>query len=266
MLNNVECGGVGSDSLAHPLYNSNNLTNSYGPKAKCGTQHTDTKALNNYGLFVMADNPAPHHPSLPPTKPISTWHILIIVGLVSLTSIGFVVGVAAYYAYQGEVLPTSAAEKRIVVTASDAQQFIANFVVRHDAETLTKTKFPDESISVDYAYDHPQDDSQLLINCRVTIYKTSSEAEQAFDLQSKVTSWTLGEGTLAEQEWFKVGDKPFMATVQNKDGVIMGNYVTYIRDNRVFTLQIYGLGFEDPIAMNQLIAPIVNAIDAYSTE
>jgi len=57
-----------------------------------------------------------------------------------------------------------------------------------------------------------------------------------------------------------------MATVQNKDGVIMGNYVTYIRDNRVFTLQIYGLGFEDPIAMNQLIAPIVNAIDAYSTE
>ncbi|MFT5522078.1 MAG: hypothetical protein ACI9G1_000034 [Pirellulaceae bacterium] len=252
--------------LADPLYNSHNLTNSYGPIAKHVMQTLSMTVLKNYELFAMTDNLTPHHPSLPPIKQTSIWHIIAIVGVLSFISVGFIVGVVAYYAYSGESLPTSSAEKRIVVTASDAQQFLANLVVRHDAETITKTRYPDGSISIDYSYSHPQDDAQLMINCQVTIYKSVFEAEEAFALQSRLTNWTLGEGTLEKQDWFTVGDESYFATVHNAEGAIVGNYFTYIQGDRVFSLQIYGIGFEDAIAMNQLIGPVYNAIEAYSPE
>jgi hypothetical protein len=198
---------------------------------------------------------------------------LLILGLIIGIPVGCIAllgGLGWLYLATAKDVAILPKDEAVVVQVEDVRQYLGEkFTPLASAETIKKSRYFDGSHEIDYTYDHPRDGQQTLyLSNTVGIERDVSEAIGNYHgsrVAIRATMSVLGETKLTHtdrNDLFRWGDDSSLSIISS-DGEPVGNLFCARKGNRVFTLLMVGLYFDDAEGIRNLLGPKLAQLEKY---
>lgn len=221
----------------------------------------------------------PAHPRYRPTprpaprrsRPQPWFWILILVPVGIVASLGVVVGLGALFNMTGTNVALAAGERELVVDISHLRGWIPGYTPNPAGETLSKTRYIDDSFEIEYVYDLPEDDEAPYLSYTVTFEPSESDASTTYVSLwggTKVAFYVFGEVQVEVQEKneiFRWGDESRFGLLLAGDRPF-GNVFVAKKGKRVVYLLVSGIYFDDSESFSDFLTPYLDRLDTFSAE
>jgi hypothetical protein len=179
-----------------------------------------------------------------------------------------VVGLGALFNMTGTSVALASGERELVVDISHLQGYLENYTPNPAGESLSKTRYIDDSFEIEYVYDLPQDNDAPYLSYTVTFEPSESDANTTYVSLwggTKVAFYMFGDVKVDVQEKneiFRWGD-------QSRFGVLFagdrpfGNVFVAKKGKKVVYLLISGIYFDDPDVFSEFLTPYLERLDAF---
>lgn len=211
-------------------------------------------------------------PPMPPPPPQpkkkgKAWKIVLLVIGIPLLLLGSLFGCGMLYEWTAKDMPIRPEDRAVVFQASDLAPWMdASFEVLESAVTLTKRKYLDGAITLEYTYEPPNDGSPF-IYCSLTVEESASDAKAAYIGMGVGESLVMSFEDVDAQErddLFRGGDaSTFGLLVDEESKEPFGNFFRCRVGSRVVDLYTGGLYFDDAESVKALLDPVIERIRGY---
>jgi hypothetical protein len=155
--------------------------------------------------------------------------------------------------------PISEAEKDLLLQVKDLSQFNVTIGNLQTAETFKYTYYGAGEWEVKYMYDSPNtpDITPLYLVSRVEFEKSDNEAISTFNqgiLAYKGGGMIGGLRIVRSLKLFQWGDQSYSAYLEKNDTRV-GNLIVVRKGNKIFSLILSGLYFDNAEYVKQLLIP-----------
>lgn len=204
-------------------------------------------------------------------RPRAWLWITILVPLGIVASLGLVVGLGALFNMTGTSVALAASERDLVVDISHLKGWMEGYTPNLAGETVSKTRYIDDSFEIEYVYDLPEDEKAPYLSYTVTFEPNETDASTTYVSLwggTKVAFYVFGEVQVEVQEKneiFRWGD-------QSRFGLLLaesrpfGNVFVAKKGKRVVYLLVSGIYFDDTDSFSQFLAPYLERLDAFPVE
>jgi hypothetical protein len=154
-------------------------------------------------------------------------------------------------------------DREVLVVAAELAPLI-DFVLRSDAEAVSKTRYVGGRTELAYEYAHPDSSSPFHLRSRVIV---ADDRAAARSLYQQLAS-QLGAGASADLVWmernrsFSWGDASQYGVFLD-DGRLVGQRLACRRGEKVFYLELSGVGLDDS-QFTELVAASLQLLESYS--
>jgi hypothetical protein len=172
---------------------------------------------------------------------------------------GFLV-VGMWRGWPSRVTPS---DREVLVVAAELAPLF-DFVLRSDAEAISKTSFLGGRTELEYDYAQPDPTSPFQLHSRVIV---ASDRAAARSLYQQLAS-QLGAGASVDLAWierqgsFSWGDASRYGVFLD-DGKVVGQRLACRRGEKVFYLELSGIGLDDS-QFTELVAASLQSLESYS--
>lgn len=164
-------------------------------------------------------------------------------------------------------LPVTARDREALLTATDLQRVVPGFVLRTDAESLTKVQAHNGRVELVYAYEHLDENLPLLLSCLIIVEPTRNDARVSFaellarapDAAARLESGLTFEPHNDVYTW---GDVSNFAVV-TKLGQPRGFFYACRQGERIFSVQFLGRDSLGQDRFLEMLGPYLENLDAY---
>lgn len=216
--------------------------------------------------------PLRHRPTPRPTprkaRPRPWLWILILLPVGIAATLGAVVGLGALFNMTGTSVALAAGERDLVVDISHLQGWMKDYAPNPAGETLSKTRYIDDSFEIEYVYDLPQDDEAPYLSYTVTFEPDESDASTTYVSLwggTKVGFYVFGDVQVEVQEKneiFRWGDESRFGLLRTGDRPF-GNVFVAKKGKRVVYLLVSGIYFNDSESFSDFLTPYLEKLDAF---
>jgi len=210
-------------------------------------------------------------PAAPRARPRPWLWILLLVPVGIVASLGAVVGLGALFNLTGTEVALAAGERELIVDISHLQGWMEGYTPSPAGETLSKTRYIDDSFEIEYVYDLPEDDEAPYLSYTVTFEPNPSDASTTYVSLwggTKVAFYVFGEVQVEVQEkneLFRWGDESRFGLLL-AEGRPFGNVFVAKKAKRVVYLLVSGIYFDDSQSFSDFLTPYLERLDAFAAE
>jgi hypothetical protein len=194
--------------------------------------------------------------------------LLLLIPLGLLGVLAAFVGAGALYLFSATEEEVTAKDRQLVVDVEALAEWIGDYVPDPRNETITKTRYIDRSLEIEYVYDGGADESEPYLQCCVSWEPKLGDARAGY-----VAMWggaKLGITYLAETEaevverndLFRWGDQSRFGII-TADGAPCGNIFIARKGRFVFLLAIGGVYFDEGQAFGEWVTPALSGLEHY---
>lgn len=159
----------------------------------------------------------------------------------------------------------------MLVTFDDLNMFdIGDFETESCESYMSKTNI-DGSLEIEYEFDSAKNENNtdyLLISSQVEVNESIREAKESFRLT--IDAFRLGLSIsnkslklVEDKELFKWGDEYYSSYIVANDNIV-GNLITARKDNKIFSLILMGIYFDDKDLLMELLGSKLSFISEYN--
>jgi hypothetical protein len=159
----------------------------------------------------------------------------------------------------------------MLVTFDDLNMFdIGDFETESCESYMSKTNI-DGSLEIEYEFDSAKNGNNrdyLLISSQVEVNESIREAKESFRLT--IDAFRLGLSIsnkslklVEDKELFKWGDEYYSSYIVANDNIV-GNLITARKDNKIFSLILMGIYFDDKDLLMELLGSKLSFISEYN--
>lgn len=194
--------------------------------------------------------------------------VLVIIGVAVVGMIGmcgFFALIAVYWG-SGKEEPVTAQDRRVVFQINELADWVEGFEPDPNLESTVKTKYLDNSFDIAYEYDDPAEESPYLASS-VAIEKNVADAVSSYSgIWGGVRVGTMFGDVDVEfvprDDLMSWGDKSEFVILKS-DGAPFGNMFVTRKGTKVFFVIFGGVYFDDPVAIRELLTPVLRRLDQY---
>lgn len=197
--------------------------------------------------------------------------ILILIPLGLVAALGAIVGLGALFNLTGTNVALAAGERELVVDITHLQGWMEGYTPNLTGESLSKTRYIDDSFEIEYVYDVPEDDEAPYLSYSVTFEPSVSDASTTYVSLwggTKVAFYVFGEVQVEVREMneiFRWGDESRFGLLLAGDRPF-GNVFVAKKGKRVVYLLVSGIYFDDSESFSGFLTPYLEKLDAFSVE
>ena len=169
-----------------------------------------------------------------------------------------------YFAFAYEIEePVTEKDRQVVVTAERVALITGVTLTDATAGRYRKIRHLDGSRELTYEYDSDDDFS---VNCEITVERSAKDATMSYAGQrwgTKIDYQLGGAVQQTERNYlWRWGDDSTCALLKVDDQEV-GNLFMARKGRRFFTLTIIGVSFDEPAAIRDLLAPMLQRLENY---
>ena len=194
--------------------------------------------------------------------------LLFLIPMGIVATLGFVVGLGIVFNMTGEVTTPSEEEQALVLNIDHVTGWMADYRPDLGRETLTKTRYVDDSYEIEYTYDVPEDDAAPYLSYTLTFEPSSSDATTTYASYwggTQVAFMMFGavDVTVEENnELFNWGDQSRFG-ILTSEGKPFGNVFVARKESLVVYFILSGIYFDDPEEIDALLEPYLTKLQTY---
>lgn len=211
-----------------------------------------------------------HRPAAPKSRRAWLWTI-VLTPVAIIGTIGFVLSLGVLFNMTGEELELTAPERELVLDIAHLSVWLGEYAPDTASETVTKTRYIDDSYEIEYVYDVPEDDAAPYLTYTLAFEQNTSDATTTFHSYwggTKVAFYVFGDVDISveeKNELFAWGEESTFGVLQ-ADGVPFGNVFIAKKGETVVYLLVSGLYFDDTETISELLSPLLQKLDQYTPE
>jgi hypothetical protein len=208
---------------------------------------------------------------LPRSRPRPWLWILILVPVGIVASLAAVLGLGALFNLSGTDVALADGERELVLDISHLTGWIPGYTPDLAGETITKTRYLDDSFEIEYEYDLPQNEEAPYLSYNLTFEPSESDASTTYVSLwggTKVAFYVFGEIQVEveeKNELFRWGDQSRFGLLL-AEGKPFGNVFVAKKGKRVVYLLVSGIYFDDSENVTAFLAPYLERLDAFAAE
>ncbi len=210
-------------------------------------------------------------PAPPPKKRWSAFWVTLIVLAGSLVLlVGLFVLAVALYIFTAQQEEMTATERSMLLDIEELAPTMIDFDPAPAHETVLKQRYYNGTFEIDYVYDDLSDETSPFLNYNITFEVRVSDAIASYHSMWTALTFTMSavsEGEMSIQDrdhLFSWGDQSRFVIV-TIDGLPVGNLFIARKGERIVSLILTGVYFDDSIAISELLLPQLNELDQYQT-
>ena len=182
--------------------------------------------------------------------------VAAILGGLALLAVLGIVGLGVLFVMSAEDLPVEAADRELVLTASDLVPFFEDFAPDAVYESFEKLRYMDDSEDLSYEFDSPVEDEPY-ISVTITWEPSRSDANMTYDLEwsASILGMNIADSTIDIEEdssFYTAGDRSRFGTMVY-DGDHVGHMFVAQKGNTVYAYMISGFLLEDPDLWHEML-------------
>jgi hypothetical protein len=181
-----------------------------------------------------------------------------------------VIGLGALFNLTGTNVALAAGERDLVLDIAHLTSWMSEYTPDPAAESVSKTRYIDDSYEIEYVYDVPEDDGAPYLSYTVTFEPTAGDATTTY-----VSLWggtrfgfyVFGEVQVEVQEkndLYQWGDESRMGLLL-ANGQPFGNVFVARKGKRVVYLLVSGVYFDDKESLTELLSPYMARLEAFES-
>ena len=208
---------------------------------------------------------------LPRSRPRPWLWILVLIPAGIVASLAAVLGLGALFNLSGTNVALAAGERELVLDISHLTGWIPGYTPDLAGETVTKTRYLDDSFEIEYEYDLPQDGEAPYLSYNLSFEPSESDASTTYVSLwggTKVAFYVFGEVQVEveeKNELFHWGDQSRFGLLL-AEGKPFGNLFVAKKGKRVVYLLVSGIYFNDSDDVSAFLAPYLERLDAFAAE
>ena len=212
-----------------------------------------------------------HGPAAPKARRAWLW-IVLLTPVAIIGTIGFVLSLGVLFNMTGEELELTAPERELVLDITHLSMWLGEYAPDAAAETVTKTRYIDDSYEIEYVYDVPEGDAAPYL----TLY---SRLRAEYERRDDHVSLLLGrdQGRLLrirrrrhlggrEERALRMGRRIQIPHPRSGGGAFSATCSSRKRAKTVVYLLVSGLHFDDTETVSALLSPLLQKLDQYTPE
>jgi hypothetical protein len=210
------------------------------------------------------DRPPKNMQRSSPKPRVWLW-LAVLTPLAAIGTAVALVGLGAVFNASGRDEALLASERALLLDIDHVARWMDGYVPDPGAEATSKTRFVDDSYTIDYVYDDPNDQNAPYLAYAITVEASVSDARTTY-----LSTWGgtevgfyFGEGNVEvreSSELFTWGDASKFALLTS-DGVPFGNVFLARGGNKVVHLLLTGVYFDEAESIEMLLSPYLNSLD-----
>jgi len=182
-------------------------------------------------------------------KKIGIGLLVVFASIVSLMTCG------SLFLWTAKDLDVTAGDRALLLTADSLEPYFEDYQAIVGAATVSKKKYLDHSIALEYEYDSPEED-QPYLTVTITHDRKSSDADLTFSLAWKAMALGMGlqdVDVVADEVPLALGDRSRTGTLVS-DGGTIGNLLVIDLDNCTYEILLAGFTIDDSDVWLELLA------------
>lgn len=143
-----------------------------------------------------------HGPAAPKARRAWLW-IVLLTPVAIIGTIGFVLSLGLLFNMTGEELELTAPERELVLDITHLSMWLGEYAPDAAAETVTKTRYIDDSYEIEYVYDVPEDDAAPYLTYTLAFEQNTSDATTTYHSYwggTKVAFYVFGDVDISVEE------------------------------------------------------------------
>jgi len=209
------------------------------------------------------EEPYPHR-----RKKSKVWIVLLLVIGIPVTLVLGIVTLGVLFYATAKDLPITPADRSVLPTAAYLSDWFEDFDPTAGTETLTKKRFLDRSIDLDYTYEDADDaDPFVYITCTVTVDTKPSDARITYEAGSAGSSIGLGITGVTRQErndLFSWGERSRCGILVGELDQPVGNQFICLSGTKTFEWLVVGVYWDDGEALAEVLEPLLSRLATWA--
>ena len=210
---------------------------------------------------------------MPKAKGSASKVVLVVMGLTVVSAVVtcgglavMLVGGGVLFALATSEEPVTAQERSVVMDIEHLAQWM-DYTPDKRGESLTKTRYIDDSYDVEYEFDLPDDPDAPFLSCTVTVERKMTDTHISYG-----ASWAgvnLGMAMVDQEvdvvernDLFTWGDASRFAILE-ADGQPFGNAFITRKDTHIFYVLWSGVYFDDSETIAEVLSEPLSQLSAY---
>lgn len=171
------------------------------------------------------------------------------------------------YLFSGQEVALSPEEKRLILDIEALSQWM-EYSPNSSAATITKTRYLDGSVGIDYEYQDSEDTSTPYLSYSLNLERTAADATLVYMPMWAATKVGLGFSESANvsiqerNDLFRWGDASRFGLLKS-NGSAFGNLFVARKGKTVVFCAFSGVYFDDTESIRQLLSPVLSRLDRY---